>query len=213
MNKLLLFLALLPSVTNAQEFITIPVISTTPIKVPIPAPPDDPIVRRNELAVKLLAIAKKHKEHPKLENIVKVIEVSEDLGQNCIPQVFKKEDFISLAWVESAFDPYSVGNDKEMGTWQVLEWKELLPKVNGTNPFDIPTNGEMMCIVLNWKYQKYHDYRKTMQAYNGLLKGYRYFNKVQEFKFEAWPELKPKPKKSSPKKPVIHRKVHKVKAL
>jgi hypothetical protein len=198
MEKLFLFLALLSPLVNAQDFVSIPVLSTSTSKYPV-FPlitfPDNPIVKHNELATKLIAVAKKHKEHPKFDDVINIIKVSENLAQKCIPNVFTKEDFISLAWVESAFDPYVIGNAKEVGNWQVLEWRTLLLKVGGTNPFNTETNGEMMCIVLNWKYDKYHNYKKSIQAYNGLFKGYHYFDKVQKFKFEVWPELKPKPKK------------------
>lgn len=210
MTQLYLLLTFLCPVTNSQDFVSIPALSTSTIfNLPVIPIPDPNIIKRQTLAIKLLSIAKKHNNHPKLDDIIKIIEESETLEQDCIPKVFKKEDYISLAYIESAFDPYSVGNDKEMGTWQVLEWKSLMAKFGGTNPFEIEVNGKMMCEVLRWKYKEHPSYKETIARYNGykMFHRYAYFDKVQKFKFEVWPELKPKPKK----KVVISRKTKKVK--
>lgn len=144
-----------------------------------------------DLAVKLTEFAYKHGEHPRFHNVALIVKESRRQEKVCLPGIYNMEDYISLAFVESQFDPFTIGSAKEIGTWQILDWRKEMYKLRASNPFDISVNGDMMCSVLKEKYRIHRKYKKAMQAYNGIsiFKGYRYYNHVQGFKKKMWPEL------------------------
>ncbi len=82
---------------------------------------------------------------------------------------FTRNDFIALAWLESAFHQHEVGTHGEYGIFQIMPSEFKAWKVKG-NFFDINTNTLMAFRVFNGKYEEQHDYKKTIQAYNGVVK-------------------------------------------
>jgi hypothetical protein len=82
---------------------------------------------------------------------------------------FTRNDFIALAWVESEFKQYEDGTHGERGIFQIMpdEFKDFdIHK----NYYSIDVNTHMAFRVLNSKYKKFHDYKKAIMAYNGLIK-------------------------------------------
>lgn len=159
-----------------------------------------------KLANRAITIASgRYHEYPKYSDVLGIAQVSQWLGKECIPGVFSAEDYMSLAFVESQFDPFIIGRDKEVGVWQILDWKKLMFEMKASNPFDIWINGSMACHELREKYKKYPNKKQAIQSYNSAhfnLNHYFYYNKVMKFKKEAWPELikEEKPKKHELKK-------------
>lgn len=126
--------------------------------------------------------AGKDNEKPKFTDVAAVVAISTKLGSTCLPGVLSAEDFIAIAYTESKFDTLAVGKAGERGIWQVLEWKELKKPLKIKNPFDVASNGAMVCHVLRQKYCRFKGYRKLITAYNGFKKHSTYFSRVQQFK-------------------------------
>lgn len=136
-----------------------------------------------ERITRLMSLARAHRSRIDFSTVERLVNTSENLGRTCLPKLFKPNDFLAIAFVESNFDPYAVGKAGEMGTWQVLEWRHFMRKVKGTNPFDVETNGKMFCAELREKNSHHHTYKKTIVSYNGLgAKGLRYYKKVLKAK-------------------------------
>jgi len=94
-----------------------------------------------------------------------------------VPQYFPNgpftvDDFYSICAVESNFDHKCIGKKGERGFFQILAWKECLKEINKTNadPYDPWINTEMACYTLKEKYEKYHDKKTALIAYNGYIK-------------------------------------------
>jgi hypothetical protein len=81
---------------------------------------------------------------------------------------FTRNDFIALAWIESAFNQYEVGTKGEKGIFQIMpdEFNDFSVK---KNYYEVNVNTRMGFRVLKGKYDKYHDYKKAIIAYNGLV--------------------------------------------
>lgn len=81
---------------------------------------------------------------------------------------FRRSDLIAMAWLESEFRQYEVGTHSEKGIFQIMpgEFKDF--NVH-KNYYDVDLNTEMAFRVLNIKFQKHGDYRKSIMAYNGLV--------------------------------------------
>ena len=84
-------------------------------------------------------------------------------------QTFNRRDFIAIAMVESNFDQYLVGRDKEFGIFQILPESSKWAGVK-KNQFDIEVNTEMSMFVLQKKYEQHKDYKMSIIAYNGVVK-------------------------------------------
>lgn len=82
---------------------------------------------------------------------------------------FTRNDFIALAWLESAFHQHEVGTYGEYGLFQIMPSEFEAYKVKG-NFFDIDLNTKMAFRVMNGKYVEQHDRKKAIQAYNGIVK-------------------------------------------
>jgi Transglycosylase SLT domain len=81
---------------------------------------------------------------------------------------FTRNDFIALAWIESAFHQYEGGSKGEKGIFQIMPDEFHDFKVH-TNYYNIDVNTHMAFRVLKGKYDKHHDYKKSIIAYNGLI--------------------------------------------
>jgi len=82
---------------------------------------------------------------------------------------FTRTDFIALGWVESEYRQYEEGTHGEHGIFQIMpgEFQDLdIHK----NYYNVDVNTQMAFRVLDTKYQKHHDYKLAIMAYNGLVK-------------------------------------------
>lgn len=82
---------------------------------------------------------------------------------------FTRNDFIALAWLESAFHQYENGTHGEKGLFQIMPDEFAGWRVT-QNFYDINVNTRMAFRVLNGKYVEWHDYKKAIQAYNGVIR-------------------------------------------
>ena len=80
-------------------------------------------------------------------------------------------DMITLAYMESQYDQFAIGSHKEVGYFQILDWRGALKDIHkdNMNPFDPYVNVEMSLFVLRDKiiWQK-GDIKMGVQCYNGL---------------------------------------------
>jgi soluble lytic murein transglycosylase-like protein len=81
---------------------------------------------------------------------------------------FTRNDMIALAWIESEFRQFEVGTHGEKGLFQIMpgEFKDY--NVH-KNYYDVDLNTEMAFRVLDCKFKKHGDYKKSIMAYNGLV--------------------------------------------
>lgn len=81
---------------------------------------------------------------------------------------FRRNDLIAMAWLESEFRQFETGTHGERGIWQIMpgEFKDYnIHK----NYFDVDLNTEMAFRVLNAKFKKHKEYKRSIMAYNGLV--------------------------------------------
>lgn len=81
---------------------------------------------------------------------------------------FRRNDIIAMAWLESEFRQFEVGTHGEKGIFQIMpgEFKDY--NVH-KNYYDVDLNTEIMFRVLDGKFKKHGDYKKSIMAYNGLV--------------------------------------------
>jgi Transglycosylase SLT domain len=104
------------------------------------------------------------------EVVVKMLKaIDHDIPKFYPKGPFTRNDFIALAWLESAFHQYEKGTHGECGLFQIMpdEFADWQVKKNFYN---ININTIMAFRVLNGKYVKWHDYKKAIQAYNGIIR-------------------------------------------
>lgn len=137
-----------------------------------------------KLASRLMTLARASGERPEYKHVLSIARAAIREESTCIPGVLDRKDFVSIAWVESRFNPKAKGKAGEMGTWQVMrsEWNKFKKPLGARDPYDIGTNGEVACRVLQSKYMKYHSYRKTIISFNGWGKKSAYLKKVLKFR-------------------------------
>lgn len=82
---------------------------------------------------------------------------------------YTRNDFIALVWLESAFHQHEGGTHGERGLFQIMP-DEFADWHIKENYFDIDVNTRMGFRVLDAKYKKWNDYKKGIQAYNGVIK-------------------------------------------
>jgi hypothetical protein len=82
---------------------------------------------------------------------------------------FTRNDFIALAWIESAFHQYEGGTHGERGIFQIMP-DEFGDFNIHKNYYDVNVNTKMAFRVLDGKYKHYKDYKKAIMAYNGLVR-------------------------------------------
>ena len=82
---------------------------------------------------------------------------------------FTRNDFIALAWIESEFKQYEGGSHGERGIFQIMP-DEFGDFNIHKNYYEISVNTRMAFRVMDGKYKKFHDYKKAIQAYNGVVK-------------------------------------------
>jgi hypothetical protein len=111
-----------------------------------------------------------------------VVSMLKEIDRNLIKYYpggpFTRNDFIALAWIESAFNQYEVGTKGEKGIFQIMpdEFNDFNIK---KNYYEVNVNTRMGFRVLKGKYDKYHDYKKAIIAYNGLV--YRHGKLSQKY--------------------------------
>ena len=91
-----------------------------------------------------------------------------------LPQYFPngpytREDFIAIAWLESAFNKYELGTHGEKGVFQIMPG-EFYDNHITKNKYDIKINTQICMTVLQMKFRKYPDYKRGIIAYNGVVK-------------------------------------------
>lgn len=92
---------------------------------------------------------------------------------------FTRNDFIAMVLLESNFKQYEVGTHGEKGIFQIMPGEFLDYHVKAKNHYDINVNTDLAFKVLSIKYGKHQDYKKSIIAYNGVvrLKGGRWSEK------------------------------------
>ena len=117
-----------------------------------------------------------------LRNIDKYLPIYFPKGQ------FNREDFITLAIIESDCNQFEVGENGELGVFQIMRENCEDQKVTESQ-FDIGVNTQMAMIVLRGKYREYHSYRFALIAYNGLVRSkitgkieMKYWNRFQRYR-------------------------------
>jgi hypothetical protein len=101
----------------------------------------------------------------KYYDVLKIIECSRKYAV----EPFTYVDMLTLAWVESNYDPKCVGTHGEQGVWQILAWKDYLKQLKAKNPQDIETNCKMATMELGEKYKWKGNFRDSIIAYNGWV--------------------------------------------
>jgi hypothetical protein len=83
---------------------------------------------------------------------------------------FNRNDFIAIAWLESSFRQYEDGTHGEKGLFQIMPDEFAEWHVNPKYFYGVNTNTKMGFRVLSGKYKRWHDYKKTIIAYNGVVR-------------------------------------------
>lgn len=81
---------------------------------------------------------------------------------------FTRNDFIAMAWLESTFHQYEEGTHGERGIFQIMPDEFAAYRIT-KNFYNINVNTKMAFRVLSGKYSKWHDYKKAIIAYNGVV--------------------------------------------
>lgn len=102
--------------------------------------------------------------------IIKKIRKAIDKLENKLIKEFNYIDLLTIAKIESDFDPMAIGKAGEVGVFQILDWKKIARKmdIHSKKMFDPTINIEAGIYVLNKKYDQYKNYKKAIIAYNGL---------------------------------------------
>lgn len=103
---------------------------------------------------------------------------------------FTRNDFVSIAMLESNFDKYCVGTHGEKGIFQIMpdEFKESRVYKNKSK-YEVFTNTDICMRVLSYKYGQFPDYKLAVIAYNGVVKtksgkwSEKYWNAFSKRKF------------------------------
>ena len=95
-------------------------------------------------------------------------EIDKNLAKYYPNGPFTRNDFIALAWIESAFNQYEGGTKGERGIFQIMP-DEFHDFNIHKNYYDVNVNTRMAFRVLDGKYKQYPDYKKAIMAYNGLV--------------------------------------------
>lgn len=82
---------------------------------------------------------------------------------------FTRNDFIAIAWLESSFRQYEDGTHGEKGLFQIMP-DEFADWHVTKNFYNVSVNTKMSFRVLNGKYKRWHDYKKSIIAYNGVVR-------------------------------------------
>ncbi len=82
---------------------------------------------------------------------------------------FTRTDFIAMGWLESEFRQFEVGTHGERGIFQIMPNHFVNYKIT-KNYYAVDVNTRMAFRVLGHKYEKWHDYKTAIMAYNGLVK-------------------------------------------
>jgi hypothetical protein len=82
---------------------------------------------------------------------------------------FHRDDLIALAWLESGFHQYEGGTHGERGLYQIMPDEFAAYHVT-SDFYDIDMQTRMALHVLRDKHDRWHDYKLTIQAYNGIVR-------------------------------------------
>lgn len=103
------------------------------------------------------------KTHQKVDPavIAKVVSLSYALTPKVFPQgPFQPKDIITLAMIETDFNPYMIGKSGEIGVWQILD-----PEGNA---FSLEGNCKAALSTLKEKYDLRGSYKMAIISYNGF---------------------------------------------
>jgi len=105
-------------------------------------------------------------------NVKVVVKLLKAIDRN-IPKFFPngpftRNDFIALAWLESALHQHENGTHGEKGIFQIMP-DEFRDYGITDNFYDIDINTKMCFRVLKGKYKRWHEYKKAIIAYNGVV--------------------------------------------
>ena len=82
---------------------------------------------------------------------------------------FHRDDLIAMAWLESGFHQHEIGTHGERGLYQIMP--DEFAEAHITKDFyDIDVQTRMVLHVLRYKRSRWHDYKLTIQAYNGIVR-------------------------------------------
>jgi hypothetical protein len=98
-------------------------------------------------------------------DVVKIIECS----QKYVSAPFMYTDLLTLAWIESNYDPKTIGKHGERGVWQILAWQSRLKELSASDAFNIDTNCRMSVLELQEKYSNRKNVKDAIIAYNGWI--------------------------------------------
>jgi Transglycosylase SLT domain len=98
-----------------------------------------------------------------------LVEIDAELPRYFPDGPFERDDLIALAWLESGFHQHEGGTHGERGLYQIMP--DEFASYGVTEGFyDIGTQTDMALRVLRDKHERWHDYKLTVQAYNGLVR-------------------------------------------
>jgi hypothetical protein len=98
-----------------------------------------------------------------------LVEIDSELPRYFPNGPFERDDLIALAWLESGFHQHEGGTHGERGLYQIMP--DEFASYGVTEDFyDIGVQTEMALRVLRDKHERWHDYKLTVQAYNGLVR-------------------------------------------
>lgn len=89
---------------------------------------------------------------------------------------FTREDFIAIAMLESDFHQYELGTSGERGIFQIMK-HNVKGKKAWDQAFNIDLNTKLAMKVMSWKsVEQKGDFKKTVIAYNGVVKHHGHVN-------------------------------------
>lgn len=115
----------------------------------------------------LLLKEKVHVNHDVVIHMLKAIDLN--MPKFFLNGPFTRNDFIAIAWLESSFRQYEDGTSGEKGLFQIMP-DEFASWHVTKNFYNVNVNTKMGFRVLNGKYKKWHDYKKAIIAYNGVVR-------------------------------------------
>ncbi|MGH7974885.1 MAG: transglycosylase SLT domain-containing protein [bacterium] len=101
--------------------------------------------------------------------IVMLKEIDKNIATYYPNGPFTRTDFMALGWLESEYKQFERGTHGERGIFQIMpcEFKDY--DVH-KNYYNVDINTQMAFRVMQTKFDKHHDYKMAIMAYNGLVK-------------------------------------------
>lgn len=93
-------------------------------------------------------------------------EIDRNLAKHFPHGPFRREDLIAICLGESSFWHEETGSFGERGLFQLMGY--WFPR--GVDGYQVSANVDMACRVLKLKHSRWHDRKRTIIAYNGLIR-------------------------------------------